>query len=140
MALEGSADDIRRLSEDRSYWSDRLEDLNQRWRDYRRQRDELLRRGWDDDLVMPGSIVTLSYRNSSDTETFVLSDRDSDDEYETLRCSSNLGSALAGKRQGESASYRLPSGRVYEVTVISVRPGFRPISSRDSEKGGSGQR
>lgn len=115
-------DDIRRLSAEVSYLSERLTTLRSRRDEYCRQRDELLRWGPTDDWVVAGSVVTVSFGNDGQTDTFVLTERESDSEYDTLPYDSVLGEALRRKRPGGCATYQRPDGRLSTVTVISVRP------------------
>lgn len=128
LSIADSADDIRRLSAEVTYLSGRMTTLKNRREQYCMQRDELLRCGPTDDWVVAGSVVTISFGNDSRTETFVLTERDSDSEYETLPYDSSLGQALRRKRPGDRTTYRRPDGRDYQVTVVSVRPGFRGAS------------
>lgn len=132
ISIADSVDDIRRLSAEATYLSERLTTLRSRRDRYCGQRDELLRWGPTDDWVVAGSVVTVSFGNDGQTDTFVLTERESDSEYDTLPYDSVLGQALRRKRPGDSATYQCPDGRLSTVTVISVRPGFRAVSSANT--------
>ncbi len=80
------------------------------------------------DEVAPGTQVTIAFDgDESDTDTFVLGSRELlglDDSVDTNVYSpqSPLGSAIIGKKAGESASYQAPNGRSINVTIIKVAP------------------
>ena len=80
------------------------------------------------DEVAPGTQVTIAFDgDESDTDTFVLGSRELlglDDSVDTNVYSpqSPLGSAILGKKTGESASYEAPNGRSIEVTIVRVEP------------------
>ena len=80
------------------------------------------------DEVAPGTQVTIAFDgDESDTDTFVLGSRELlglDDSVDTNVYSpqSPLGSAILGKKKGESASYEAPNGRSINVTVVKVEP------------------
>ena len=80
------------------------------------------------DEVAPGTQVTIAFDgDESDTDTFVLGSRELlglDDSVDTNVYSpqSPLGSAILGKKTGESASYAAPNGRSIEVTIVRVEP------------------
>ena len=80
------------------------------------------------DEVAPGTQVTIAFDgDESDTDTFVLGSRELlglDDSVDTNVYSpqSPLGSAILGKKTGESASYAAPNGRSIEVTIVRVQP------------------
>jgi transcription elongation factor GreA len=99
-----------------------------------RQLTDMLRRAQvgdspgDSDEVVPGTQVTIAFDgDESDTDTFVLGSRELlglDDSVETNVYSpqSPLGSAILGKKTGETASYAAPNGSTIDVTVIKVEP------------------
>lgn len=78
--------------------------------------------------VAPGTRITVAFDgDESDTDTFVLGSRELlglDDSVDTNVYSpqSPLGSAILGKKTGESASYAAPNGRSIEVTIVRVEP------------------
>ncbi len=80
------------------------------------------------DEVAPGTQVTIAFDgDESDTDTFVLGSRELlglDDSVDTNVYSpqSPLGSAILGKKAGESASYAAPNGRSIQVTIVGVEP------------------
>jgi transcription elongation factor GreA len=80
------------------------------------------------DEVAPGTQVTIAFDgDESDTDTFVLGSRELlglDDTVETNVYSpqSPLGSAILGKKTGETASYVAPNGRSINVTIVQVQP------------------
>ena len=99
-----------------------------------RQLTDMLRRAQVGDSpgnageVAPGTQVTIAFDgDESDTDTFVLGSRELlglDDSVETNVYSpqSPLGSAILGKKTGESASYAAPNGRSIQVTIVRVDP------------------
>ncbi len=102
-----------------------------------RQLTDMLRRAQvgesaaDADEVAPGTQVTIAFDgDESDTDTFVLGSRELlglDDSVDTNVYSpqSPLGSAILGKKTGETASYQAPNGRSIDVTIVKVAP-FHP--------------
>jgi transcription elongation factor GreA len=80
------------------------------------------------DEVGPGTQVTIAFDgDESDTDTFVLGSRELlglDDSVDTNVYSpqSPLGSAILGKKTGESATYAAPNGRSIQVTIVRVEP------------------
>ena len=80
------------------------------------------------DEVAPGTQVTIAFDgDESDTDTFVLGSRELlglDDSVDTNVYSpqSPLGTAILGKKTGETASYEAPNGRSINVTVVKVEP------------------
>ena len=80
------------------------------------------------DEVAPGTQVTIAFDgDESDTDTFVLGSRELlglDDSVDTNVYSpqSPLGSAILGKKTGETASYEAPNGRSIDVTIVRVQP------------------
>ena len=99
-----------------------------------RQLSDMLRRAQvgdsptNADEVAPGTQVTIAFDgDESDTDTFVLGSRELlglDDSVETNVYSpqSPLGSAILGKKTGETASYAAPNGRSIDVTIVKVQP------------------
>ncbi|MDQ1539330.1 MAG: transcription elongation factor GreA [Actinomycetota bacterium] len=77
----------------------------------------------DDGIVGPGMVVTVRYEGDDDTLTFLLGSReDAGRAIDVYSPSSPLGSALLGKKVGDSASYALPNGNKVAVSVIEAKP------------------
>jgi transcription elongation factor GreA len=81
------------------------------------------------DEVAPGSRVTIAFDgDESDTDTFVLGSRELlglDGGVEAANVyspQSPLGTAILGRRPGDSVSYVAPNGRSINVTVVNVEP------------------
>jgi transcription elongation factor GreA len=80
------------------------------------------------DEVAPGTQVTIAFDgDESDTDTFVLGSRellglDESVEINVYSPQSPLGTAILGKKTGETASYEAPNGRSIDVTVVKVQP------------------
>lgn len=76
-----------------------------------------------DNTAEPGTIVTIRYDDTGETETFRLGRygaKDADVKvYSTL---SPLGRAIAGARPGERRIYSIPGGADLVVTVLSAVP------------------
>jgi transcription elongation factor GreA len=100
-----------------------------------RQLADMLRRAevgetpTDVDAVGPGVQVTVAFfGDESDTDTFVLGSRellgldDAVDSTNVYSPQSPLGTAILGKKTGDSASYEAPNGKAIEVTVIDLQP------------------
>jgi len=76
----------------------------------------------DDGVVEPGMVVTVRYEDGEEL-TFLLGSREeSAAGIEAFSPNSPLGSALLGKRVGDSASYTLPTGATMRVTVVDAKP------------------
>jgi transcription elongation factor GreA len=77
----------------------------------------------DDGVVGPGMVVTIRYEGDDDTLTFLLGSReDAGRAIDVYSPSSPLGSALLGKKVGDSASYALPNGNKVAVSVLNAKP------------------
>ncbi len=77
----------------------------------------------DDGLAEPGMVLTIRYDDTGETETFLLGARGAEDtDIEVYSVNSPLGDALAGAIVGEQRRYRLPSGAVQPVTLLSAKP------------------
>jgi transcription elongation factor GreA len=81
------------------------------------------------DEVAPGSRVTIAFDgDESDTDTFVLGSREllglngGVDATNVYSPQSPLGTAILGRRPGDTASYIAPNGRSINVTVVKVEP------------------
>jgi len=76
----------------------------------------------DDAVVRPGMVVTVRFTDG-ETEHFLLGSREvSVGDLEVYSERSPLGAAIVGKRPGQSASYRLPSGATVSVSVVDAKP------------------
>ncbi len=81
----------------------------------------------DDGLVEAGMIVTIRFKGDKDTEQFLLGSRellsmDSTVDIDVYSPTSPLGSALHGKKVGDSVSYDAPNGQTLTVEVIAAKP------------------
>ena len=77
----------------------------------------------DDGIVEPGMVVTVRYEGDDDTLTFLLGSReDGGKPIDVYSPNSPLGSALLGKKVGDTASYELPNGNKATVTVVDAKP------------------
>lgn len=93
---------------------------------YIADRDRLAAWGSTEDWVVAGSIVTVRYLDGH-RDTFVLTERHTDTEYETVSYSSPMGQAVRTRRVGDKVS--LPAGA--PLVIDSIIPGFRrPAASR----------
>ena len=72
-------------------------------------------------VVGPGMLVTVDL--AGEQMKFLLGSREvSVDDLDVYSERSPLGSAILGRRVGESASYHAPNGRELEVKVLEVTP------------------
>ena len=82
----------------------------------------------DADEVSPGCRVTIAYDGDpDDTDTFLLGARelmtlDESTDIEVFSPQSPLGSAIIGRRIGETVSYTAPNGKPIEVKILEVQP------------------
>lgn len=78
----------------------------------------------DDGIAEPGMVVTVSYADSGDEETFLLAEREREAYPDVEICSldSPLGRALVGAAEGEEREYCLPDGRSMTVVLIRAVP------------------
>jgi transcription elongation factor GreA len=69
-------------------------------------------------------VLTVSYGDGEDEETFLLAEREQDAYPDVEICSpdSPLGRALVGVEEGEQRQYRLPDGQAMTVTLIRAVP------------------
>lgn len=80
------------------------------------------------DEVAPGVRVTIAFNGDpDDTDTFLLGSREVlglDDSVTDAVYSpqSPIGTAILGKRAGETASYRAPNGKTITVQILRVEP------------------
>lgn len=97
-----------------------------------RQLEEMLRNAEvgetpaDDGVVEPGMKVTYKFAGDSDdeAETFLLGAREMADTTDLTVYSpqSPLGSAIIGKRKGETVPYDAPNGRTMKVEILDAVP------------------
>ncbi|MDC3729266.1 GreA/GreB family elongation factor [Rhodococcus sp. Rp3] len=87
---------------------------------YIADRDRLAAWGPTEDWVVAGSIVTVRYLDGH-RDTFVLTERHTDSEYETVSYSSPMGQAVRKRRVGDKVA--LPAGA--PLVIDSIIPGFR---------------
>ncbi|MGX7728484.1 GreA/GreB family elongation factor [Rhodococcus sp. 2H158] len=104
---------VRRLEE-------QLAGLADSRRRYVADRDRLAAWGPTDDWVVAGSIVTIQYLDGH-RDTFVLTERPLDTEYETVSYESPIGSAVKRRKVGDKVS--LPAGA--QLTIVEITAGFR---------------
>lgn len=104
---------------------------NQRERDQRiRKLQEMLQNPIvgqeppDDGIAEPGMVLTVSYADSGDEETFLLAEREHDVYPDVEICSpdSPLGRALVGAGEGAERQYHLPDGQSMTVKLIRAVP------------------
>ncbi len=97
-----------------------------------RQLEDMLRRAEvgetpaDDGVVEPGMKVTTRFVGEEDTETFLLGAREmadtTGDDLEVFSPQSPLGSAIIGRRQGETVTYEAPNGKELKVELVEAVP------------------
>jgi transcription elongation factor GreA len=74
-------------------------------------------------VVGPGMTVTVRFANDDDEVTFLLASREeSGSPIDVYSPKSPLGSAITGKKIGESATYTLPNGRSTTVEILEAVP------------------
>jgi transcription elongation factor GreA len=77
------------------------------------------------DKVGPGMVVTIAFDgDEDDTETFLLGSREtaSTTDLSVFSPESPLGSAVVGRKIGETASYTTPNGKELSVKVLAAEP------------------
>ena len=98
-----------------------------------RQLEDMLRRAEvgetpaDDGVVEPGMKVTYKFVGDSDdeVETFLLGAREMEDVAGGLKVyspQSPLGSAIIGKKKGDTVTYDAPNGKTLEVEIVDAVP------------------
>jgi transcription elongation factor GreA len=97
-----------------------------------RQLEDMLRRAEvgetpaDDGIGEPGMQVTYKFAGDSDAdaETFLLGAREMSDttNLQVFSPQSPLGSAIIGKRKGETVPYTAPNGKTLEVEILYAVP------------------
>ncbi len=76
-----------------------------------------------DGIVGPGMTVTVKFEGDDAEETFLLASREeSGAPINVYSPKSPLGSAISGKKVGETARYNLPNGRALTVEIIDAVP------------------
>jgi transcription elongation factor GreA len=76
-----------------------------------------------DGVVGPGMTVTVRFTRDDDEVTFLLASREeSGSPIDVYSPRSPLGSAISGKKVGESATYTLPNGRASTVEILEAVP------------------
>jgi transcription elongation factor GreA len=76
-----------------------------------------------DGLVGPGMTVTVRFAGDDDEVTFLLASREeSGAPIDVYSPKSPLGSAINGKKVGETASYTMPNGRSVTVEILEAVP------------------
>lgn len=118
-------EDFQQLSEDDRTLAARLADLERAKATYLKKRQEVI--AWarangesTDSRAFRGSIVTIEYHDG-EQDTFVLTERDTDTEYETVSHESGFGRSLRLVQVGDGVE--LVNGQRARVTAI--QPGFR---------------
>ncbi|GAA4963352.1 transcription elongation factor GreA [Uniformispora flossi] len=78
----------------------------------------------DTGVVGQGMVVTIAFDgDKDDTMTFLLGSReDVGGAMEVYSPASPLGTAINGKKIGDTASYELPNGKSMDVEIIEVKP------------------
>ncbi len=76
-----------------------------------------------DGVVGPGMTVTVRFHGDDDEVTFLLASREeSGAPIDVYSPRSPLGSAISGKKVGETATYTLPNGRAATVEILEAVP------------------
>ena len=76
-----------------------------------------------DGVVGPGMTVTIRFEGDDDEVTFLLASREeSGAPIDVYSPRSPLGSAINGKKIGDSATYQLPNGRAAKVEILEAVP------------------
>jgi transcription elongation factor GreA len=74
-------------------------------------------------VVGPGMTVTVRFEGDDEEVTFLLASREeSGAPIDVYSPKSPLGSAISGKKVGETATYTLPNGRSSTVEIIDAVP------------------
>ncbi len=81
----------------------------------------------DDGVVEPGMKVTVRFAGDTDTETFLfgareLADFDDSVDLDVYSPQSPLGSAINGRKRGETVSYQAPNGSTLNVEILETVP------------------
>jgi transcription elongation factor GreA len=87
----------------------------------------------DGGVVDAGMEVTVKFSGDDETETFLLgarevlarerdTDGDTTDKLSVYSPQSPLGSAILGKKPGESATFTAPNGKQRSVEIVAAKP------------------
>jgi transcription elongation factor GreA len=78
----------------------------------------------DSGVVAPGMVVKVAFDGDpDDTMTFLLGSREvSGDDLDIYSPQSPLGTAINGRKVGESATYELPNGKKATVKITEAKP------------------
>jgi transcription elongation factor GreA len=81
----------------------------------------------DDGIVEAGMEVTVRFSGDTETETFLLGARevlalDAKVDLSVYSPQSPLGSAITGKKTGDSATYAAPNGKSVSLEIVSAKP------------------
>jgi transcription elongation factor GreA len=78
----------------------------------------------DSGVVAPGMVVKVAFDSDpDDTMTFLLGSREvSGDDLDIYSPQSPLGTAINGRKVGESATYELPNGKKATVKITEAKP------------------
>ncbi|NUU21030.1 MAG: transcription elongation factor GreA [Streptomycetaceae bacterium] len=78
----------------------------------------------DTGVVSQGMIVTIAFDgDKDDTMTFLFGSReDVGGDIEVYSPASPLGTAINGKKIGDTGSYELPNGKTMDVEILEVKP------------------
>lgn len=76
----------------------------------------------DDGIVEPGMVITATIAGVK--KTFLLGSREGAPhlQIEVFSESSPLGSAISGRKAGDTVSYEAPNGKTFEVELLEVTP------------------
>jgi transcription elongation factor GreA len=75
-----------------------------------------------DGVVEAGMEVTVRFTAFDDTETFLLGARENAVGMTAYSPQSPLGSAILGKRAGDTLTYTAANGKSVEVVILSAKP------------------
>ncbi|MDN5894897.1 MAG: transcription elongation factor GreA [Nocardioides sp.] len=79
----------------------------------------------DDGVVEPGMVVTYRFVGDDDPEVFLLGAREikeDGDDLEVFSPQSPLGSAIHGRKKGETVAYPAPNGKELKVEIVDAKP------------------
>lgn len=73
------------------------------------------------DTVDVGTTVTVQKEGDADKRTFeIVGSEEADTKVGRISPDSPLGQAMLGKRKGETFTFKAPSGKKFEYTVLSI--------------------
>ncbi|UGQ09377.1 transcription elongation factor GreA [Yinghuangia sp. ASG 101] len=77
----------------------------------------------DNGVVEQGMVVTVAFDgDKDDTMTFLLGSREDTGDIEIYSPASPLGTAINGKKVGDTGSYELPNGKMMDVEILDAKP------------------